>query len=158
LRSDPDRFEIAMLDAMLALGWGSERACAAAIVTNMIGVEFAEPQSVTRGKPARAYVATTWLETPTQSGAEAGSIDGRVGTLRKKRRRYQSAADLGWRTYMGAAFQAVLALPNRGEAERIALLAATAAGEEQEHTRLLNLIAARFSGYFRTHVEAFEQV
>jgi len=139
-----------MLDAMLALGLGSERACAAAIVTNMIGAEIFGPFGQSQ------YVVTRWQGTKT--GTRAATIDGRVATLREKRRIYRSEIDLGWRTAMGAAFQAVLAVPDRGQAESIAMLAATMAGEEREHARLLQLIAARFSGHFSIQAKSLERV
>jgi hypothetical protein len=144
LRNDPDRFEIALLDAMLALGLGSERACAAAIVTNLIGVELEAPKLVT--KSGRSYVATSWRGT--QPGAQAGTLEGRIATLRGKRRDYQSEADLYWRMAMSAAFNAAIAIPDKAQAERVALHAATMAGEECEYARLLQLIAARFSVHF----------
>ena len=150
IRNDPARFQIAMLDAMLALQWGSERACAAAIVAYLISFEASPPELRADG-----YVVTRWRGT--KPGA-AATIDGRVATLREKRRIYRSEIDLGWRTAMGAAFQAVLAVPDRGQAESIAMLAATMAGEEREHARLLQLIAARFSGHFSIQAKSLERV
>jgi hypothetical protein len=156
LRRDPDRLEIAMLDAMLALGLGSERACAAAIVTNLIGVELQPPKLVTRA--GQTYVATSWRGT--QRGTNAATLEGRIATLREKRRDYQSEADVNWRTAMGAAFQAVLDpnIPDRAQAESIAQFAVIMAGEERELSRLLRLIAARFSGHFSIREKAFAQV
>jgi hypothetical protein len=92
------------------------------------------------------YIATSW--SGTQPGTNAATLEGRIATLREKRRDYQSEADVSWRTAMGAAFQAVLSISDGAQAESVALLAATMAGEEREFGRLLQLIAARVSGHF----------
>jgi len=148
IRNDPARFQIAMLDAMLALQWGSERACAAAIVAYLISFEASPPELRADG-----YVVTRWRGT--KPGA-AATIDGRVATLREKRRTYHSGSDLAWREAMGAAYQAVLMLPNKDQAKHVALAAAQMAGEKGTH--LSELIDARFSGHLSIQAKLSELV
>src|SRR5262249_43146474 len=114
--------------------------CAAAIVTNLIGAEFEAPKLVTRAD--RTYVATSWHGT--QRGINAGTLEGRIATLREKRRDYQSVADLRWREAVGAAFNAALSVPDKALAERVALFAATMVGEPGAGAALRKIIAARF--------------
>jgi hypothetical protein len=137
-----------MLDAMLALQWGSERACATAIVAYLISFEASPPEL-----RADRYTVTHWEGT---AGGEAATIEGRVATLREKRRTYHSGRDLDWRTAMGAAYQAVLVLPDKEKAKHVALAAAQMAGERGNH--LLELIDARFSGHLSIQANLSELV
>jgi hypothetical protein len=143
LCSDPDRYAIALLDAMLALQLGTEHACAVGIAAQLVGVEGNTERLSADGR----YIITNWERYRTRAGAIAGTLEGRVATLREKRRRYQSTADVHWRTVMGAAFQAVLADLPSIKAKEIALLAAGMV-EETEFARntLFPMIDARISG------------
>lgn len=149
LVADPDRYAIGLLDGMLALRRGSERDCSLAVVVWFIGVEGNEPKLIERAKGV--FVLTNWKadrDRPhTRPGANAATLDGRAATLRRKRRRYRKSVDLGWRSAMGSAFQIVLACPDPVAAKRLAILAASVAGEEEfAREKLWPMIDARFSG------------
>ena len=149
IRDDPDRFEIALLDAMLALRWGSERTCATAIVTTMLAAEVDSPRVRADG-----YVVTSWQ----WIGGRAATIEGRVSTLRKERHAYQSKTDLHWRTAMSAAYRVAMTSPEKAQAEHLTLRLARIAGEEGELPRLRRMIDARFFGYFSLQAKSLERV
>jgi hypothetical protein len=134
LIDDPDRYMIALIDALIAQGRGSEYACAMSIATLLIGIEGEAPKLSTDGR----HIVTTWgrYQTKAEPGT-AMTLGGRVSTFRAKRRRYRSAADLRWRTTMGAAFQAVFTLTDRPQAKRVALAAAKIVGETEFAYRVL---------------------
>jgi hypothetical protein len=117
LIDDPDRYEIVLIDALIALQRDTEHACAKYITRLLIG----ENGEVDR----------------TRRGSNSGTIKGRLATLRAKRRRYHSAADIHWRTIMSAAFQAVFSLADRQQAKLVALAAAKIVGEAEFAYRVL---------------------
>jgi hypothetical protein len=155
LRKDPDRYAIGCLDAMLALGLASERACGIALAAILIGVEStgARPSADSR------HVLTRWELFRTQTGSTAGTLEGLAVTLRMKRRRYRSTSDIRFRTAMGAAFQAVFAIPDMQMAKQVSLAAAASIDEAEFAHRVLGpMIHARFSGQFRIQDGALEIV
>jgi hypothetical protein len=128
IRDDPDRIEIALIDALLSLRvWRSERAC----VTDVVYLLSEVP-----GKAGKLSTRT---------------IAGRVKTLTAKRRKYRTGANLHWRTAMSAAFWVVFTIPDKAQAERLALLAAKRAGEEDEIPRLWQMIDAKFLSKLAQH-------
>jgi hypothetical protein len=115
--TDPDRFAIALLDAMLALEMGSERACSLAIATMQVGVE-AKPAQICADRPW--LLMTNWWRKPTRKGSRSGTLEGRSMTLRFKRRRIRSAAETVWRKNMASAI--MLALTTRDRRAAVPLL------------------------------------
>lgn len=106
-RNDPDRYAVALLDAMLALELGSERACALGIAVWQVGIE-ATPRQIVSDR----HVLTSWLRKPTRTGALAATLEGRALTLRSKQRRRCSGEDGAWRTAMASSFMLVLGACN----------------------------------------------
>jgi hypothetical protein len=98
---DPDRFGVALLDAMLALEMGSERTCATAIAAILIGIE-GQPPRLSAEHPG--LIITNWERYITRKGATSGTLEGRASTLRVKQNRYRSAAEMTWRRNMASAF------------------------------------------------------
>jgi hypothetical protein len=124
---------------MLALRWGSERTCATAIVTTMLATEVGSPRVRADG-----YVVTSWQ----WIGGRAATIEGRLATLRGKRRTYQSEPNLRWRTAMSAAYRMAMTCSEKAMAEYLTLRLARFAGEEGEVSRLRRMIDARFFWVF----------
>jgi hypothetical protein len=148
LNKDPDRYAVALLDAMLSLRFGSERACALAVATLVVGLEG----GVERLSPDGRHVITNWEKNKTLKGATAGTLEGCAATLREKRRRYRSNADVHWRTAMSAAFRVVLTNPPN--AKKFALLATETVGQGDFcRCVLFKMIDARISDQFPIHVK-----
>jgi hypothetical protein len=149
LIDDSDKYAVACLDALVALGIGTERACAMGITTLSIGITGEADRLSADGR----HVVTNWekLRTRRDSHGNAGTLEGRTATFRTKRRRYRSPEDIRWRAAMSAAFRAVFEIADDPQrAKRIALFAAMTAGEaEFARARLWPMIDARFSGQFR---------
>jgi hypothetical protein len=80
---------------MLALEFGSERACSIAVAAWQVGV----PLHVHPNKIA-------WAVSPTLRGAKAATLPGRADTLRGKQRRSCSGDDVAWRMGHGERLQA----------------------------------------------------
>lgn len=133
LIDDPDRYEIAELDALIPQQRGTEHAWAKGTTYLSIGVEGEAGRLSADGR----HVVTNWQRDRTRRGSNAGTIKGRLATLRAKRRRYRSAADIHWRATMSAAFQAVFTLTDRQQAKRVALAAAKIVGEVEFAYRVL---------------------
>jgi hypothetical protein len=119
LIDDPDRYEIVLIDALIAHRLDSEHTCIKYLTRLLIGI---------KGEA-----------NGTRHGSNAGTIRGRMATLRAKRRRYRSTADIHWRTIMSAAFQAgfTLASRDRQQAKIVALAAAKIVGEAEFAYRVL---------------------
>jgi hypothetical protein len=136
---DPDRYAVALLNALVALGYGSERACALAIVVWEIGVEAAAPLPSESG-----LVVTNWWREKTRTGSRAASLRGRETTLRAKRRRLRSRAEILWIRVMASAFMLVLRARDRAAAEREILRRAECVGEgEFARTVMLPMLDAK---------------
>ena len=127
-RDDPDRYAIALLDAILALEMGSERTCAIAVTTWLVGLQVDNPRPSDglfggRGRRRRQYppglIVTYWRwldPTPdrngrlrishpdTRNGANTATLRGKAATLRIKQRRCRSAVEEHWRKVMASAF------------------------------------------------------
>lgn len=138
LRNDPDRYALAIIDTMLALKMGnSERDCAIAIAAVLVGVEGPPKPS-----PDRYHEVTNWELFKTKIGSTAATLEGMAATLRAKRKRYNTDADLIWRTAMRAAFGAVFTLPeDQGISD--AMRAAAMVGESDFAQRVLRPMARK---------------
>jgi hypothetical protein len=141
-RDDPDRYAIALLDALLALGMSSERACSLGVATWVVGLELNKP----RPSPLGHHIITTWANKPTRSGATAGTLKGKAATLRIKQRRCRSAAEGAWRKAMGFAFMLVIGARDQKGVKPIILQRAAAVGEEEFAKRvMLPMVDAKFA-------------
>ena len=138
---DPDGYAGALLDAMLALRMGSERACAMGIAAMVVGVE-GNPQRVS----GDGRVITNWELGRTIRGSKAGTLEGRASTLRVKQGRIRSAEESRWRTTMASAFMLVLCARCDSEAVRSTIVArAESVGEDDFARRvMLPMLAAKF--------------
>lgn len=138
---DPDRFGVALLDAMLALEMGSERACATATAAILIGIE-GEPPRLSAEHPG--LIITNWERYVTRKGATSGTLEGRASTLRVKQNRYRSTAEMTWRRNMASALK--LAIGARDpQATIAAVFERVCASGEPEPVRAL-LILLRMIG------------
>jgi hypothetical protein len=124
---DPDRFGVAMLDAMLALEMGTERDCALAIAAVLVGVER------DASRISGDMVSTNWEKGLTKPGATAGTLEGRASTLRVKQGRFRSAAEVMWRKHMASVFMLALGAQDRDDFGRAIRI-------------LQRMIDAKFSG------------
>ena len=68
---DGDRYAVALLDAMLALEMGSERACAVGVAVWQVGIEADPPRVSADGR-----VVTNWERERTQKGSQAATLGG----------------------------------------------------------------------------------
>ena len=94
---DPDRYAVALLDAMLALDMASERTCAMAIAVWSVGEATASPR---QSENPPGLILTTWDANLTLKGAKAATLEGRARTLRGKQRRIRSGTERAWRSAM----------------------------------------------------------
>lgn len=140
-RDDPDRYAVALLDAMLALEVGPERACAMGIAAWQVGIE-GDPQRVS----SDGRVVTNWERWRTRMGALAATLRGKEATLRAKQRRIRSAEERTWRAAMASAFMLVLGARDP-EAVKATVLARAQSVGEGEFARwfMLPMLAAKFS-------------
>jgi hypothetical protein len=139
---DPDRYRVACLDALLALGIGSERACARALAALDVAIEDGAEKFAPDGR-----VVTTWKRFTTRVGATAATPDGRAETLREKQRRCRSPEEANWRRAMSFCFKVALHPRDRLRAKAGVLTLATVVGEGDFAQRVLwPMIDARFSG------------
>jgi hypothetical protein len=146
LIDDTDKHAVACLDALVALEFGTEHACAMGVIALFVGIKGEADTLSADGR----HVVTNWERYRTRHGSNAGTLEGRAGTLRGKRRKYQSKADLHWRAAMSAAFRAVFTLADRQQSKCVALAAAMIVDEaEFARAKLWPMIDARFSGQFR---------
>ena len=138
---DGDRYAVALLDAMLALEMGSERACAMGIAAWQVGIEADTPRARADGR-----VVTSWERYRTQMGSLAATLRGKESTLRVKQRRARSAEEGAWRTAMASAFMLVLGARDP-EAAKSAIIARAEFVGEGEFARhfMLPMLAAKFS-------------
>lgn len=144
-RDDPDRYAVVVLDAMLALRIGSERACTTFVASWQVGVEGDPPI------PGRWQ----WLRFLTKPGAHAGTLEGRAASLREKQRRCRSAEEATWRRWMASAIMATVGTRDPESAKTVVLERAERVGEGDFARRVLwRLIDARFSGQFSIQHEA----
>ena len=111
--SDPDRFAVALLDAMLALEMGSERACALLVATMLVGVE-AKPSQICAERPWLSL--DEWWLNRTRKGPRSGTLEGRSATLRIKRARIRSLAEKVWRVNMASAIMLAITTRDRSAA------------------------------------------
>ena len=125
-KQDPDRYAVALLDAMLALEMGSERACALTIAAWQVGRQL-------EARPGRI----TWAMTPTLPGAKAATLVGRANTMRGKQRRPCDLEDASWRTAMASAFMLALAAKDPEAAKPAVILRAKSVGENEFATRIM---------------------
>ena len=138
---DADRYAVALLDAMLAIELGPERACALAIAAWEVGIE-GNPPLVLPGQ-----VSTNWERRRTKMGANAATLEGRAATLRGKQRcRPRDPQDVIWRRAMGAAFMLVLQARDPETARPVILQRAESVGEgEYARRKMLPMLYAKFS-------------
>jgi hypothetical protein len=142
LIDDPDKYVVACLDGLVAPGIGTEHACAMGVAALFVGIKGRADTLSADGR-----VVTNWERFRRRSNA--GTLEGRVTTLRAKRRRYRSVDDLRWRAAMGAAFQAVFTGADQQQAKHVALAAAMIVGEAEFAREVLwRMIDARFFEQF----------
>ena len=120
---DPDRFAVAMLDAMLALELGTERDCALAIAMLLVGVEGDPPRD--SGK----MLVTNWERSRTVRGSTAATPEGRATTLRGKQDRCRSAVEGAWRSHMASAFMLAIGARDREMVKAAVVQYVMASGE-----------------------------
>ena len=138
--SDGDRYAGALLDAMLMLEMGSERACAVGVAVWQVGIEADQQRVSTDGR-----VVTTWERERTKVGSSSATLEGRAATLRAKQRRIRSAAELIWRRAMMSAFMLVLGARARKAVESAIITRAESVGEGDFARRvMLPMLDAKF--------------
>jgi hypothetical protein len=106
---DPDRYVVALLDAMLMLEMGSERACAMGIAAQAVGWQGRRP---TLSIVHPGLIVTNWRKQTKPGIRKPKTLEGRAAVLREKRRRAPTnpIEPAGrWRQVMGWCFKAVLA-------------------------------------------------
>jgi hypothetical protein len=139
-RNDPDRYAVALLDAMLALEMGSERACAMGIAALQVGIEAGSRRILNE------RVVTNWHRKHTGPGSLAATLRGRESTLRAKQRRIRSAEERTWRTTMASTFMLVLGARDPEAVKAAVLARAQSVGEGKFAKHLmLPMLAAKFS-------------
>lgn len=107
--TDPDRYDVALLDAMIALEIGSERACAMGIAALEVGWPGRPPEHSAKYV---GLIVTNWRGGTKPGVTKPTTLAGRVATLRDKRRKTTSdpAKPEGrWRRVMAWCFKAALA-------------------------------------------------
>jgi hypothetical protein len=112
-RHDPDRYAIALLDAMLVLEMGSRFDCARAVAVWLVGWEAAEQRASVEHP---GFVVTNWRAKPTRPGAAAATVKGKALTLLQKQSR---PADFR-REMLAQAFDLVLRARNREATAKLA--------------------------------------
>jgi hypothetical protein len=130
---DPDRFGVAMLEAMLAFEMASERHCALAIAALLVGVE---------GDPPHDHgdrIAMNYETKHTRVGATSGTLEGRASTLRVKQGRCRSAAERVWRKAMAGAFMRALGARDR-EAVKVVIVERVMASGERDPARAVLIL------------------
>jgi hypothetical protein len=137
---DPDRYAIALLDAMLALEMGSARACAMGVAVWQVGSQ-ADPPRVLAGR-----VVTNWERRRTRKNSTAGTLEGRAVTLRTKQRRSCTEQEGRWRVAMAKAFTLVLRARDPAAVKLAILAHAISIGEGEFAGRvMLPMLDAKFS-------------
>ena len=137
---DADRYGVALLDAMLALEIGTERACAMGITVWQVGIERA-PRRSRAGR-----VVTNWESGRTKKGARAATLEGRAATLRVKQGRIRSAEEGRWRAAMASAFMLVLGARDTEAGKTVIIRRAESVGEGEFASRvILPMFAAKSS-------------
>ena len=131
-RNDPDRYAVALLDAMLALEMGTGRACAIGIAAWQVGIEGDAPRVSDDGR-----IVKNWERERTKRGSLAGTLEGRALTLRSKQRRCRSADESQWRKAIASAFMLALRAPDRGASKRTILERADGVGEREFARRVM---------------------
>jgi hypothetical protein len=125
--SDSDRFPVTLLDAMIELGMGSERACALGIIVQEVGWPGRPPE------PSSKYpglIVTNWRRETKPGVSKPKTIAGRAATLREKRRCAPTDPTLRrWRRVMVQCFKVVLAARDPGSAKAAVMYWASLIGE-----------------------------
>jgi hypothetical protein len=138
---DADRYAVALLDAMLALEVGSQRACAMGVAAWQVGIEGDPPRVSNDG-----LVVANWERRRTRTGSLAATLRGRESTLRAKQRRTGSAEERAWRTAMASAFMIVLGAHGWVAAKPPIVARAESVGEGKfARCVMLPMLAAKFS-------------
>jgi hypothetical protein len=144
--SDCDRFPVTLLDAMIELGMGSERACALGIIVQEVGWPGRPPE------PSSKYpglIVTNWRRETKPGVSKPVTIAGRAATLREKRRRAPTDQTLPagrWRLVMIQCFKVVLAARDPGSAKAAVMYWASLIGEcVFAREVLVKMIDAKFS-------------
>jgi hypothetical protein len=140
-RDDPDRYAVALLDALLALDMGSEYACSMGVAAWLVGLD---------GDPARVrsdgLTSTNWWRRRTRGGVSAGTLQGKAATLKQKRRRCRSLGEAAWRRAMAACFMLTIGARNPETAKPAILDRAASVGEREFAERvMLPMVAAKFT-------------
>ncbi len=127
-REDPDRFLVALIDAlMLANGW-SERRASVEVAKLQVGRPLTKSEIDQLWPGARLAAPDGWvltaygppissfggangrLSSNTRVGSRSGTIEGRAATLRQKAREWESDIEAKrWRIAMGAAARVAIA-------------------------------------------------
>ena len=133
---DPDRYVVALLDAMLALEMGSERACAVAVADQLLTVlETRRPRPTT----GQEGLALTLRSKQRRIGNRA------TKTLHSKQRHFASLIEANWRRTMGSAFMLALCAADCAAAKQAILQRAEAVGEgEFARTVMWPMVDAKF--------------
>jgi hypothetical protein len=133
--NDPDRYAVALLDAMLALEMGPERWCSEGVAGWMCGIEFFGPFKLKKLKKYPGHIAASWPRNRRRDNA--GTLDGKAATLRIKQRRCRSIAEAVWRKTMASAFMLVLGGRDREAVKPVILQRAAAVGEGEFAKRVM---------------------
>jgi hypothetical protein len=143
-RNDPDRYAVALLDAMLALEMGPERWCSGGVAGWMCGIEFFGPFKLKKLKKYPGHIAASWPRNRRRDNA--GTLDGKATTLRIKQRRCRNIAEAVWRKVMAGAFMLVIGARDQEAIRPIILQRATAVGEGAFAKRvMLPMVGAKIS-------------
>ena len=125
--ADPDRYAVALLDALLAFEMASERQCAlfvAAMVLGQRGEISPDTLHLYPGMMGDSYKKIFG------SGENTVTFDGRAATLRQKYHAKLDPAAAKWRSAMGAIFMLVIGAKDRDWGRCEALKRAVAIGED----------------------------
>ena len=144
--SDPDHYAVTLLDAMIELEMGSERACALGISVQEVGWPGRPPE------PSSKYpglIVTNWRLKTNPGISKPATIAGRAATLREKRRRAPTdptRAAGHWRRVMVRCFKVVLATRDPVSAKAAVMYWASLIGECVFAREVLcKMIDAKFS-------------
>jgi hypothetical protein len=125
--ADPDRYAVALLDALLAFEMASERQCALLAAAMMLGARAEISIDALRYQPGMIGEAYDKIF---ESGQSTASFEGRAASLRQKYRTKLDPAAAKWRIGMAGIFMLVIAAKDRERVRCEAVKRAVAIGEE----------------------------
>jgi len=142
---------VALLDALLALGMGSKRACTAAVAAELVGLQGDRPRPSIEHP---GLIVCSWERKSTRQGARAGTLEGKAATLREKQRCCWTLKERAWRKAMAYAFMLTIDSRRPREVLRSLIVQTAAAVGEGDFasTVMLRMLAERTLPEFLTNL------